>query len=262
MSTDLTRLATGCAVVTGAGSGLGSALAGELARAGLDLVLVGRDEAALNRRAAVLTADTGVAAIVCRCDLALPHERAALPGRIRSCAPGPVSVLVHCAAASGDDREAVFGVNVEAAALLAYAAMEDMARLGAGQIVLPTSNQALRPAASPYAASKAALERLAACLIAERPTSAIDVLAVVPGLVDSPLLRRALAERPRWLPWLLPRPQSPERVAHRIAAEGFGRSGLLVLGCAHRLTRMVLAPRSGQRLLSGTPGPSRKADHA
>jgi uncharacterized protein len=62
----------GWAVVTGASDGIGRQMAGLLAAAGIDVVLVARREAALEALAAELHAAHGVATLVVAVDLATP----------------------------------------------------------------------------------------------------------------------------------------------------------------------------------------------
>ena len=77
-------------MVTGASSGIGSAFAARLSSTGTDLVLVGRDRAALGRTPAGIRAETVVA------DLATLDGTAAVVDRLRS-PEHPVDLLVHAA---------------------------------------------------------------------------------------------------------------------------------------------------------------------
>jgi len=257
----LSGLRAGAAVVTGATSGLGAALAAELARAGLDLVLVGRDRASLSGLAGRLAAEHGIAAHPCVRDLAEPRDLEGLGSAVASLAGRPLSVVVHCAAA--DDGlplhqaqagrvAGTLGVNLIAPWLIAARALADMERLRQGQIVLVSSNLAVAalPDSAAYAIGKAGL--LADALLAERRSRGIDVLVVVPGQLASPLRDAGLARQPAWLRALLPRPAEPAAVARAIVRRGFGRSGTLVLAPGHRLFRLLLrlAPQTARSLLS------------
>jgi short-subunit dehydrogenase len=259
----LSGLRAGAAVVTGATSGLGAALAAELARAGLDLVLVGRDNTRLSGLAGRLAAEHGIAALPCVRDLADPRDLEGLGTAVAALAGRPLSVVVHCAAADDGlplhQAEAgraagTLGVNLIAPWLIAARALADMERLRQGQIVLVSSNLAVAalPDSAAYAIGKAGLERLADALMAERRSRGIDVLVVVPGQLASPLRDAGLARQPAWLRALLPRPAEPAAVARAIVRRGFGRSGTLVLAPGHRLFRLLLrlAPQTARSLLS------------
>ena len=84
------------ALVTGASSGIGEALARRFAQGGHDLVMVARSAERLQALAAELSAAHGVKAWAQPADLSLPEAPAELAASLRQ-ARRPVAVLVNCA---------------------------------------------------------------------------------------------------------------------------------------------------------------------
>ena len=82
------------AVVTGAGSGVGRAVAIELAKRGFDIALVGRREDALNETIALL--DSRQRKLAVPCDIGDPAEVERMATRVRS-ELGDPTVLVNSA---------------------------------------------------------------------------------------------------------------------------------------------------------------------
>jgi hypothetical protein len=211
------------AMVTGASSGIGAALARRLAATGRDLVLVGRrpDRLAASVPGAaepeLLAADLGTEAGV-----AAVTRRLTAPER-------PVGLLVHAAGlttaqpfgvASLDDELAQLQVNVVATTHLLHAAVTAMEARGGGRIVLVGSTAAHWSSGS-YAASKAWLEILAASLADRSSSTGVQVLVVRPGFTRTDLHERAGVDNsgvPEWM-WL-----DAERVAgETLAALAAGR---------------------------------------
>lgn len=202
------------ALVTGASSGIGAALARRLATEGRELVLVGRRADTL--RAAVPRAAHPELLLA---DLVSADGVCAVAARLNA-AERPVGLLVHAAGlttawpfgvAPLAEELAQLQVNVVATTSLVHAAVTAMETRGGGQIVLVGSTAAHWSSGS-YAASKAWLEVLAHSLAARSTATGVHVLVVRPGFTRTNLHERAGVDNsgvPGWM-WL---------DADRVAAE-------------------------------------------
>lgn len=186
-------------LVTGAGSGIGRAAAARLAAEGSAIALVGRTEAKLAETAAGLRgADTWIHAA----DVADP---AAVAGLVKALLDryGRLDVLVDAAGinvpkrslaeGSIEDYQAVLGVNLGGAFLLARAALPSMRAQGAGTMIFVASDSGLRGnnfAGVAYVASKFGLRGLAQAINAEERQSGIRATTIYPGEVNTPILDR------------------------------------------------------------------------
>ncbi|HKJ73699.1 MAG TPA: SDR family oxidoreductase, partial [Alphaproteobacteria bacterium] len=190
---------TKVALVTGAGRGIGRAIALQLAGAGFDIVVhycsSGEEAAAVGREVEGL----GRQALVLRADIARAAEIEALFDALDS-RLGRLDVLVNNAGlvrptplASLDetDFDELFAVNVRGPAVMAR---ESAKRMGAGgRILNVSSSRAHFPAAGTggYAGSKAALEMLTCVWAAELAGQGITVNAVAPGPTSPGMIDRA-----------------------------------------------------------------------
>ncbi|WP_436536115.1 SDR family NAD(P)-dependent oxidoreductase [Actinoplanes sp. HUAS TT8] len=178
------------ALVTGATSGIGKAIAQNLARQGAEIVLHGRDHARGEALVKQIVADGGTARFVAA-DLADADDTLRL-----AAAAGDVDILVSSAglyefaptaatdAASFDRHVAV---NTRAPFLLVGALAPGMAERGRGAIVLVGSSAARQPApiGAAYGASKAGAEILTRYWATEFGPSGVRVNAVSPGPVHT-----------------------------------------------------------------------------
>ena len=169
-------------IVTGASRGLGLALTRALAERGWELVVDGRDAAALHAAVAELPRVVAVPG-----DVADPDHRA----RLLEAAGDELDLLVNNASSLGptplpplssyplDELRRLYEVNVVAPLALAQLVLPRL-RSG-GRIVSVTSDAAVEPYETwgGYGSSKAALAQLTAILGAEHP--ALRVYAVDPG---------------------------------------------------------------------------------
>lgn len=184
-NTDLTGTT---ALVTGATSGIGKAVARNLARQGAEVVLHGRDRARGEALVKDIAAEGGTARFVAA-DLTDAEDTL----RLASVA-GEVDILVSNAGvyeftptpatdAASFDRH--IAVNTRAPFLLVGALAPGMVRRGRGSIVLVGSSAARLPApvGAAYGASKAAVEILTRYWATEFGPSGVRVNAVSPGPV-------------------------------------------------------------------------------
>ena len=183
------------AVVTGAGSGIGRALAVAIAGEGGRVGLVDIDAQRIAESARAVAAAGGRAEPL-PADLASDADVAGLPARIAA-ALGRLDLLVHCAgffragrfeAVSAADLDMLHRVNVRAPYALTQACLP-LLRTARGQVVFVNSSAAVNPGAQngAYAASKGALRCLADSLRAEVNAEGIRVLSLYPGRTATPM---------------------------------------------------------------------------
>ncbi|HEY1359851.1 MAG TPA: SDR family oxidoreductase [Thermoleophilaceae bacterium] len=179
------------AVVTGASSGVGRAIAARLAADGAAVCLVGRDEQRLREAAA-----EAEGSLTCRADLTEDRGVEAVAETAQRELPG-VDVLVHAAAiietgplesASLADFDAQYQANVRAPYALTQALL-DRLREREGQIVFINSTAGARAAggSGQYAASKHGLRAIADSLREEVNADRLRVLTVLLGRTATPM---------------------------------------------------------------------------
>ena len=192
-------LAGRTALVTGAGRGIGRAIAIGLAQAGADVLVTARsaDEVAYTVAAIEAAAPGAGKARMMTADIADNRQRQQVIDA--GLARGRVDVLINNAATveplgasaaiwAGDLRQA-FEVNVIAPAVLAAAVVPGMVAAGWGRIVNVSSAIVDSPASmvggNAYAATKSALEAHSRNLAAELAGTGVTVNVYRPGGVDT-----------------------------------------------------------------------------
>jgi short-subunit dehydrogenase len=184
--------------ITGASSGIGRALALELARRGHDLFLTARRLDALEElRAEIATADPARRVEVRELDVTDDREVAAAIFEAKE-ALGRCDIVVANAGLGnsgwvGEDSleraRAIVETNLIGAIATIDAAVVLFRRQGGGQIVGVTSVAGERglPGSASYSASKAGLARYLEGVRAETYDEPISVTTISPGYIDTPL---------------------------------------------------------------------------
>jgi short-subunit dehydrogenase len=192
------------ALVTGASSGIGRALALRLAREGARLALVARREAELEALAGEIRAVSGDA-LVLPCDVA-EREQAQEACRRALAHFGGVDLLVNNAGYGHHrrfldwdvaDMERMLRVNYLGALYFTKALLPRMLEQGRGWLVFMASvaGKIASPEESAYAASKFAMVGLAAALSLEVEEAGVHVLTVCPGVFRTPFFDREALQR-------------------------------------------------------------------
>ncbi|HET7053041.1 MAG TPA: SDR family oxidoreductase [Solirubrobacterales bacterium] len=185
----------GSCLVTGASSGIGAAIAGELGRRGRGVALVARREERLRALAGELADRHGIRAEVLACDLADPGQRRALPARVDELGLR-VDTLVNCAGIGAygpfvelDPERERLAVQLmcEAVVDLCRSFAPAMARRRAGAILLVSSAIAVYsvPGYATYGAAKAFQLSFGEALRAELRSSRVAVTVLCPGPVET-----------------------------------------------------------------------------
>ena len=192
-------LAGKVAVVTGAGSGIGAAIAKALAREGAGIALIGRNAAKLERQAAELSADTFIAPA----DIADAESVHKAFARIRERFPR-IDVLVNNA---GQAESAPFsrtdaalwnrmlGVNLTGTYLCTHEVLPAMLKRDYGRVINVASTAGLigYGYVSAYCAAKHGVIGLTRALALETAKTKVTINAVCPGYADTDITRVTIA---------------------------------------------------------------------
>jgi 3-oxoacyl-[acyl-carrier protein] reductase len=187
------------ALVTGAGRGIGRAIAVALGGAGVSVGCVARSEAELEQCVALVEA-AGAAAVVAIADLADPVALAAAIETVEG-AFGAIDLLVNNAGivgplgptfeVSAEEYERAVLVNLLAPVRLSLALLPQMRRQGFGRILNISSGAARNTTSgdpmNAYITTKSALEGHTTSLAAELVGSGVTANVLRPGMVDTPM---------------------------------------------------------------------------
>jgi short-subunit dehydrogenase len=192
-------------MITGASSGIGGALAVELAKRGAKLGLVARRAEALGEIAQAVEA-AGSGALILPADVRDADSLRKAAEKLRLDI-GPVDVLIANAGVgptrNGSDLDAaevsnVININVVGAANSAAAVIPDMVARGQGQLVAISSLAGYRgvPKSAAYCASKAAVSAFFESLRLDLEPKGISVTIIHPGFIKTPLTSGRNAQMP------------------------------------------------------------------
>lgn len=205
ISGDWLGLAGRSVVVTGAGGGIGRAMALNFAQAGARVALLDRNEQEAADTAAEARASCRVATIVLRCDVSDPASVAGAAAAVHE-AFGGADILVNNAALlrpgsldtlSLAEWNALLTVNLTGYFLCSQAFGAQMREKGAGAIVHVASISGSHPqgASGAYSVSKAGIVMLSRQLAVEWGPAGVRSNVVSPGMVETPM-SRAFYETP------------------------------------------------------------------
>lgn len=197
---DSFRLDNQVAVITGAGAGIGRAIAETFARAGAAVIVSDRDDQAARAVVSSIEADGGKAAAVL-CDVTKEDDLAQL---VQAAVErfGKLTILVSNAGGGGPkpfdmplaDFRRAFDLNVHSLFRLAQLAAPEMEKAGGGSILAITSmageNKNIRMAS--YGSSKAATNHLIRNIAFDLGPKGIRINGVAPGATRTDALESVL----------------------------------------------------------------------
>lgn len=244
------------AVVTGASSGIGEAIARELAARGLHLVLCARRKDRLDALAAELAGQHGTQARAVEVDLARPGFVSVIE---QATADLDVGLLVNNAGFGDkgpflgtgiDTHVRMLDTNCKAPLILTHALAPRLVARGRGGILFTSSTAAFQglPFATHYAATKGYDLQLAEGLWYELRPRGVDVVALCPGPVDTEGPRRT-GVKPAKVPVQI---MDPRTVAV-FGLDALGGGPVAVPGLTNRLLHALvkLVPRRLATAVSG-----------
>ncbi len=251
------------AVVTGAASGMGKAIAEELARCGVQVALLDVNEDNLQKVAAAFN-DRGERAVAVACDVSTDNSVKAAADTVAK-SLGACEILVNNAGilrpgaledVSIADWDAMMNINVTGYLRCAQAFGKAMLQAGKGSVVHVASIAASEPqaASGAYSAGKAAVAMLSRQLAFEWGPRGVRSNVVSPGLVRTPLSEAfyqapgVLEAREAAMP--LKRIARPEDIAEAVAYFASERSSFvtgqeIVVDGGFAQTLMSHVPRPG-----------------
>ncbi|MBI1372825.1 MAG: SDR family NAD(P)-dependent oxidoreductase [Phycisphaera sp.] len=189
------------AIVTGAGSGIGRAVALRLARAGWSVALAGRTDATLRETAEAIREATGngVDTLIQPTDVADATQCEAMIATVEA-RYGRIDAVVHSAgfvamaslaATDASTWRQSIDVNLSAAMYLTHHAWRLFRKQRSGVVVNVSSMASVDPfpGLGAYATAKAGLNMLTRVTATEGAEIGVRAVAVAPGAVETPMLR-------------------------------------------------------------------------
>jgi NAD(P)-dependent dehydrogenase (short-subunit alcohol dehydrogenase family) len=189
------------AVVTGAGSGVGQAVALSLVKQGWRVAIIGRRADAL-AETVKLAGENGNQLLPIPCDIGDPEAVLKMGERVTK-EVGEVEVLVNAAGTNApnralevlslEDYRAMMDANLNGAYYCVQAFLPGMRKRGSGTIVNVVSDagkQASPKAGPAYVMSKFGMAGLTQSINAEERPRGVRACAIFPGDIDTPLLNK------------------------------------------------------------------------
>lgn len=195
------------AIITGPVKGIGKAITENMAREGADLVLAGRDVAAIEEMAVRIRA-TGRIAEVIKADVTAVKDVKAMVERALEVFAGRIDILVNIAGVTGPietpaweiepaDFEHVIRVNILGTFLPIRYVLPTMVKQRSGKIVNIGGTSGLRGYRyrTAYSASKWAVRGMTRTVALDAGPFNINVNAVCPGIVHTPRMDKLCREK-------------------------------------------------------------------
>lgn len=232
------------AVVTGAGSGVGQAVALQLAREEWNVALIGRRVGAL-QETLKLAADRAGRMLPVPCDVGSASDVQKMVAVVEQ-KFGPAQVLVAAAGTNipkrswevltPEDFQSVIDANLKGTFNCVRSLLPGMHREGGGTIVVIVSDAALQASAkagAAYVASKFGQRGLVQSINAEERSRGIRATAILPGDINTPLLDKR------------PTPPPPEARAKMLQPEDVVACVMLAINLPDRaiIEELLVRPR-------------------
>jgi short-subunit dehydrogenase len=187
------------AVVTGASTGIGRALAREFVEHGFDVVIAAEEPAIHEAAAELATPDRHVFAV--QADLSTAEGVETLHAKVTGTGRTPEAVALNAGIGVGgrfdetelaDDLRLV-DLNVRSTVHLGKLLIRDMVGAGRGHVLITSSIAAVAPGPfhATYAASKAFVHSFAEAIREELKDTGVTVTSLMPGPTDTEFFRRA-----------------------------------------------------------------------
>jgi 3-oxoacyl-[acyl-carrier protein] reductase len=222
------------AIVTGAGQGIGEAIAVRLATAGADVAVVDLN-LPLAEAVASRLRGLGRRSIAIRCDVSRAPDVEEMRDRVLS-EFGKIDILVNNAGIAGRNAplvevseaewEQVMTVDVKSVFLCSKAVLPHMIERRYGKIVNVASiaGKEGNPNLTPYSAAKAAVIGLTKALAKEVVHFGVYVNCVAPAVIETPILKTLTPQQIEYMTSRIPmsrvgRPEEVAAVVHFLASD-------------------------------------------
>ena len=194
----MTRLKDKIAVITGAGTGIGRAIAHAMSREGAKVVLAGRRRGPLDDAVEAIVKGGGQA-IATSCDVSRDSDTRRAVEQAES-AFGPVNILVNNAgilsattieSVTEDEWDSVMAINLKGPFLMSRAVLPSMRKAGGGSIVNVSSVLGLvaMKNRAAYCASKGGVTLLTKAMAIDHAADKIRVNCICPSIVETELVQ-------------------------------------------------------------------------
>jgi NAD(P)-dependent dehydrogenase (short-subunit alcohol dehydrogenase family) len=235
------------AIVTGGGSGLGLAIAEKFTQAGIETIIVGRDQEKL-KKAKEQLGDLCHAIV---CDVS---DLSSVPGFVSDVLKkfGQIDILVNNAGinmkkeitdVSDEDFQKVITTNLTAVFVLSREVIRHMQKKKSGCIINISSMAAQYglPKVIAYSASKTAIDGITRAMAVELGPKGIRVNAIAPGFIYSAMTAKALDSDPERKAKVFNR--TP--LGHMGQPEDIGAAALYLASDAAKYVTGVILPVDG-----------------